>query len=133
MRSPVSALRRGLRRPAAGGTPVVRSDRPRPGARGLDSGARGYTEAGAHASPTTPDGSSDGGLEVAAIVPDARGGRVDPAVCAHGGIVFFVKGAVERVTGSAWLCVLHSGIARGTKSAVRMPERLYALCMIGSS
>ena len=43
---------------------------------------------------------------------------VDPAVCAHGGVIFFQKGTVERVTGSAWLCVLHSGIARGTKSAV---------------
>src|SRR5207302_10075276 len=36
----------------------------------------------------------------------------------HGGVIFFLKGVVERVAGSAWLCVLHSGIARGTKSAV---------------
>jgi len=43
---------------------------------------------------------------------------VDPAVSAHGGIIFFTKGAVERVRGSAWLCVLQSGIERGTKSTV---------------
>ncbi|MCA1827757.1 MAG: mevalonate kinase [Myxococcales bacterium] len=43
---------------------------------------------------------------------------VDPAVSAHGGVIFFLKGAVERVGGSAWLCVLQSGIERGTKTTV---------------
>ena len=43
---------------------------------------------------------------------------VDPAVCAHGGVIFFTRGSVEKVAGSAWLCVVHSGIARGTRTTV---------------
>ena len=43
---------------------------------------------------------------------------VDPAVCAHGGVILFEKGRVERVRGSAWLCVAQSGIARGTRTKV---------------
>ncbi len=46
---------------------------------------------------------------------------VDPAICAHGGVIFFTRGEparIEKVRGSAWICVLLSGIARGTRSTV---------------
>jgi mevalonate kinase len=43
---------------------------------------------------------------------------VDPAASAHGGIIFFQKGRVERVCASAWICVLESGIERGTRTTV---------------
>lgn len=46
---------------------------------------------------------------------------VDPAICARGGVIFFTRGEppqIEEVRGSAWLCVLLSGIARGTRSTV---------------
>src|SRR5262249_46067805 len=41
-----------------------------------------------------------------------------PAVCAHGGVIFFTAGKVERVRGSASLCVVQSGIERGTRTTV---------------
>jgi mevalonate kinase len=43
---------------------------------------------------------------------------VDPAASAHGGIIFFEKGRVERVRGSASICVLQSGVERGTRTTV---------------
>jgi mevalonate kinase len=46
---------------------------------------------------------------------------VDPAACARGGVIYFVRGEpphIEPVRGSAWLCVALSGIARGTRSTV---------------
>ena len=46
---------------------------------------------------------------------------VDPAACAQSGVIFFTRGEpprIEPVRGSAWLCVLGSGIARGTRSTV---------------
>ena len=43
---------------------------------------------------------------------------VDPAACAHGGMIFFQGGKVEQVDGRVWICVLHTGIARGTRSTV---------------
>jgi mevalonate kinase len=46
---------------------------------------------------------------------------VDPAACARGGIIFFVRGElphIEPVRGSAWLVVALTGIARGTHSTV---------------
>jgi mevalonate kinase len=43
---------------------------------------------------------------------------VDPAACAHGGMIFFQGGAVERVEERVWLCILPTGIARGTRSTV---------------
>ena len=46
---------------------------------------------------------------------------VDPAICARGGVIFFTRGEparIEEVRGSAWICVLLSGIARGTHSTV---------------
>jgi mevalonate kinase len=46
---------------------------------------------------------------------------VDPAICARGGVIEFVKGdppLIERVRGSAWLCVAPTGIARGTHTTV---------------
>jgi mevalonate kinase len=46
---------------------------------------------------------------------------VDPAICARGGVIEFVKGdppRIEAVRGSAWLCVAPTGIARGTHSTV---------------
>jgi len=47
-----------------------------------------------------------------------RPSGVDPAASAHGGLIYFQRGAVERVEGSLWLCVLLTGIARGTRSTV---------------
>lgn len=46
---------------------------------------------------------------------------VDPAACAREGVIFFTRGeppAVEQVSGSAWLAVALTGIARGTHSTV---------------
>jgi mevalonate kinase len=43
---------------------------------------------------------------------------VDPAACAHGGMIRFQRGKVERVDARAWICVLLTGIARGTRSTV---------------
>ena len=46
---------------------------------------------------------------------------VDPAICARGGVIEFVKGEpprIEAVRGRAWLCVAPTGIARGTHSTV---------------
>lgn len=46
---------------------------------------------------------------------------VDPAACAQSGVIFFTRGEpprIEPVRGSAFLCVLGSGIARGTRSTV---------------
>jgi mevalonate kinase len=43
---------------------------------------------------------------------------VDPAACAHGGMISFQRGSVERVEGRVWLCVALSGVARGTRSTV---------------
>jgi mevalonate kinase len=46
---------------------------------------------------------------------------VDPAICARGGVIEFVKGdppRIEAVRGRAWLCVAPTGIARGTHSTV---------------
>jgi len=44
---------------------------------------------------------------------------VDPAACARGGVISFVKGGpIEAVRGSAFLCVALTGIARGTRSTV---------------
>jgi mevalonate kinase len=49
---------------------------------------------------------------------------VDPAACAHGGIIFFEQGKVEQVNGSAWLCVVHSGLARATgRNVLGLAER----------
>jgi mevalonate kinase len=48
---------------------------------------------------------------------------VDPAACAHGGIICFRRGDPPRVeqarhAGKIWLCVALTGIARGTRSTV---------------
>jgi len=46
---------------------------------------------------------------------------VDPAACAHEGVIFFTRGeppVVERVRGQAFIVVALSGIARGTHSTV---------------
>ena len=46
---------------------------------------------------------------------------VDPAICARGGVIFFTRGdppQIEEVRGSAWICIVLSGIARGTRSTV---------------
>ncbi|TMA25431.1 MAG: mevalonate kinase [Deltaproteobacteria bacterium] len=43
---------------------------------------------------------------------------VDPAACAHGGMIFFQRGAVERIDAKLWICILLTGIARGTHSTV---------------
>jgi mevalonate kinase len=46
---------------------------------------------------------------------------VDPAACAHGGVIFFTRGEppkIEDVTASAWLVVALTGIARGTHTTV---------------
>jgi mevalonate kinase len=46
---------------------------------------------------------------------------VDPAACAQSGVIFFTRAEtprIERVRGSAFLCILGSGIARGTRSTV---------------
>jgi mevalonate kinase len=43
---------------------------------------------------------------------------VDPAACAHGGLIFFQRGAVERVEGRVSLCIVLTGVARGTRGHV---------------
>jgi mevalonate kinase len=46
---------------------------------------------------------------------------VDPAICARGGVIEFIKAdppRVEAVRGKAWLCVSPTGIARGTHTTV---------------
>ena len=60
---------------------------------------------------------------------------VDPAVCARGGVIWFIRGApplVEPVRGEAFLVVALTGIARGTHTTVlplserqkREPEKI---------
>lgn len=68
-----------------------------------------------------PGCSAEEAVRLAMHLEKAVHGRpsgVDPAVCARGGVIFFEKGKVEAVRGSAWLCVVHSGIERGTKKHV---------------
>jgi mevalonate kinase len=46
---------------------------------------------------------------------------VDPAICARGGVIEFIKAdppRIEAVRGKAWLCVSPTGIARGTHTTV---------------
>jgi mevalonate kinase len=46
---------------------------------------------------------------------------VDPAACARGGVIYFVRGEppeIAEVRGEAWLVVALTGIARGTHSTV---------------
>src|SRR5207253_1321730 len=46
---------------------------------------------------------------------------VDPAACAYGGMIAFVRGEpprIEPLAARVWLCVKLSGIARGTRTTV---------------
>jgi mevalonate kinase len=46
---------------------------------------------------------------------------VDPAICARGGVIEFIRGEpprIEPVSGRAYLCVAPTGIARGTHTTV---------------
>ena len=59
-------------------------------------------------------------MHIESVLHGAPSG-VDPAVCALGGIIEFVRGAaprVEAVRGSAHIVVALSGIARGTRTTV---------------
>ena len=75
-----------------------------------------------------PDCSPDEAAALAMLLERVLHGApsgVDPAACARGGIIYFIRGEpprIEELQGSAWLCVLLSGIARGTRTTV-MPLR----------
>ena len=67
-----------------------------------------------------PDEAAALAMQLERVLHGAPSG-VDPAACARGGIIYFVRGEppkIEPVSGSAWLCVALTGIARGTRSTV---------------
>jgi mevalonate kinase len=68
--------------------------------------------------PGCPPGEAAGlAMHLERVLHGAPSG-VDPAACAHAGMIFFQGGKVEQIEGRAWICVLHTGIARGTHSTV---------------
>ena len=84
------------------------------------SAALGVALARAFQPGCSPDQAAAMAMRLERVLHGAPSG-VDPAVCARGGIIFFIRGEpaqIEPVRGSAWLCVLSSGIARGTRSTV---------------
>jgi mevalonate kinase len=71
-----------------------------------------------------PGCSPDEAMRLAMHVERALHGApsgVDPAACAHGGVLWFVRGeppAIEPLPAKLWLCVALTGIRRGTRSTV---------------
>ena len=103
----------------AGFVARVRSDIPLGSGLG-SSAALGVALARAFKPGCAPDEAARLAMHVETVLHGAPSG-VDPAICARGGVIFFTRGEpaqIEEVRGSAWICVLLSGIARGTHSTV---------------
>ena len=84
------------------------------------SAALGVAMARAFRPGCAPDEAARLAMHLERLLHGAPSG-VDPAICARGGVIFFARGEparIEEVRGSAFLCVLLSGIARGTRSTV---------------
>jgi mevalonate kinase len=98
---------------------VLRSDIPLGSGLG-SSAALGVALARALKPGCTPAEAASLAMRVERVLHGAPSG-VDPAACAHEGVIFYTRGeppAVERVRGGAWIAVALSGIARGTHSTV---------------
>jgi len=88
------------------------------------SAALGVALARAFKPGCAPDEAAALAMQLERVLHGAPSG-VDPAVCARGGVIYFVRGeppVIEPVEGRAWLCVALTGIARGTHTTV-MPLR----------
>jgi mevalonate kinase len=97
----------------------VRSDLPLGSGLG-SSAALGVALARAFRPSCNPDEAASLAMHLERVLHGAPSG-VDPAVCARGGVIEFVKGdppTIEKVPGKAWLCVAPTGIARGTHTTV---------------
>jgi mevalonate kinase len=97
----------------------VRSDLPLGGGLG-SSAALGVALARAFKPGVGPDEAAELAMHLERVLHGAPSG-VDPAICARGGVIEFVKGTpnrIEIVGGSAWLCVAPTGVARGTHTQV---------------
>jgi len=104
---------------AGGFHAVLRSDIPLGSGLG-SSAALGVALARALKAGCAPAEAASLAMRVEQVLHGAPSG-VDPAACAHEGVIFYTRGnppAVERVRGSAFLVVALSGIARGTHSTV---------------
>jgi mevalonate kinase len=98
---------------------VLRSDIPLGSGLG-SSAALGVALARALKPGCVPAEAASLAMRVERVLHGAPSG-VDPATCAHEGVIFYTRGeppAVERVRGRAWIAVALSGIARGTHSTV---------------
>jgi mevalonate kinase len=97
----------------------VRSDLPLGGGLG-SSAALGVALARAFKPGCGPDEAAALAMHLERVLHGSPSG-VDPAICARGGVIEFVKAEpprIEAVRGSAWLCVAPTGIARGTHTTV---------------
>jgi len=100
----------------------VRSELPLGGGLG-SSAALGVALARAFKPGCAPDEAASLAMHLERVLHGSPSG-VDPAICARGGVIEFVKGndaeppRIETVSGKAWLCVAPTGIARGTHTTV---------------
>ena len=88
------------------------------------SAALGVALARAFRPGCAPDEAAALAMQLERVLHGAPSG-VDPAACARGGVIYFVRGeppSIEKLDGRACLCVALTGIARGTHSTV-MPLR----------
>ena len=84
------------------------------------SAALGVALARAFKPGCTPDQAAQLAMHLERVLHGAPSG-VDPAVCARGGVIWFIRGeppVVEAVRGQASIVVVLTGIARGTHSTV---------------
>jgi mevalonate kinase len=97
----------------------VRSELPLGGGLG-SSAALGVALARAFKPGCEPDEAAALAMHLERVLHGSPSG-VDPAICARGGVIEFVKAEpprIESVRGKAWLCVSPTGIARGTHTTV---------------
>jgi mevalonate kinase len=97
----------------------VRSELPLGGGLG-SSAALGVALARAFKPGCEPDEAAALAMHLERVLHGSPSG-VDPAICARGGVIEFVKAdppRIENVRGKAWLCVAPTGIARGTHTTV---------------
>jgi mevalonate kinase len=97
----------------------VRSDLPLGGGLG-SSAALGVALARAFKPGCDAEEATELAMHLERVLHGAPSG-VDPAICARGGVIEFIKGdppRIEEVRGKAWLCVAPTGIARGTHTTV---------------
>jgi mevalonate kinase len=97
----------------------VKSDLPLGSGLG-SSAALGVALARAFKPGCEPEEAAELAMHLERVLHGAPSG-VDPAICARGGVIEFVKAdppRIEAVRGRAWLCVAPTGIARGTHSTV---------------